>query len=186
MVTNTYMVKTASEPVITLAKAKKQLRTEESVTYEDDLITGYIESAQGAVENYINRSIAERNFVMELNRFDSPITFSLNYENDSIAKIEYYAPGETSLTELASDQYKLQKANIIDCCSIKFLSMPTTAERDDAVIITIKQGFTTATCPAPLIQAILLRLSDFAERREDREQGNNPASNNLARAYRNY
>lgn len=186
METNSYYQVTATVPVISLAKAKKQLKSDDDVTYEDDLVLSYIDAAQGAVSNFINRSIAERNLIIEFNKFDSRVTFERNYDNDTILKVEYYAPGETDLTELPSDQYKLQSSNVLDCYDIKFLSMPATAERDDAVIVTIKQGFTAATCPATLIQAIMLRLSDFNERREDREQSNNSASNNLARAYRKY
>lgn len=186
MVTHFYTTITGTTSLITLEKAKKQLRLDASMTDEDDLIQGYIDSAQEAVQNFINRAITKQSFVMELNKFESPLVFQCNYENDTIAKIEYYAPGETDLTLLPSDQYKLQKANISECYEIKFYSTPETAERDDAVIITISQGFTLAECPKPLLQAMQLRLSDFYERREDREQSNNPASNNLARAYRKY
>lgn len=186
MVTHFHTTTTATTPLLTLAKAKKQLRVETTFTEEDDLIESYIDAAQVACQDYINRSIAERNLVLEVSDFKSPITFERNYENDVITKIEYYAPGATTLTLLAADQYQLRKSNIIECFDIKFLSIPETDIRDDAVIVTIKQGFALATCPKPIIQAINLRLSDFFERREDREQGNNPASNNLLRSYRKF
>jgi hypothetical protein len=38
----------------------------------------------------INRSITERNFVMQCDKFET-VTFERNYENDVISKIEYYA-----------------------------------------------------------------------------------------------
>jgi len=186
MVTHFYTATTATAPLLTLAKAKKQLRVETTFTEEDDLIESYIDAAQAACQDYINRSIAERNLVLEVSDFKSSITFERNYENDVITKIEYYAPGVTTLTTLAADQYQLRKSNIIECFDIKFLSIPETDKRDDAVVVTIKQGFALANCPKPIIQAINLRLSDFFERREDREQGNNPASNNLLRAYRKF
>ncbi|WP_268846453.1 hypothetical protein [Flavobacterium aestivum] len=186
MVTNFYREITASAPIITMPKAKKQLKVEETVTDEEDLILSSIDAAQGAVSNFINRVIAESNFVMELAKFEPKITFERNWENDKIAKVEYYAPGATELKLLPSEQYKLQVSTVVECFDIKFLTMPETEKRDDAVIVTVKQGFTASTCPTPLIQAMMLRLSDFFERREDREQGNNPASNNLARAYRKY
>jgi hypothetical protein len=56
--------------------------------YEDDLITEFNESAQASAE--INRSITERNFVMQCDKFET-VTFERNYENDVISKIEYYA-----------------------------------------------------------------------------------------------
>lgn len=185
MVTHFHTTTTATTSLLTLAKAKKQLRIETSFTEEDELIESYIDAAQVACQDFINRSIAERNLVLECSKFET-ITFERNYENDTITKIEYYKPGETVLTILATDQYQLRKSNITECFDIKFLSIPETDIRDDAVIVTIKQGFALATCPKPIIQAINLRLSDFFERREDREQGNNPASNNLLRAYRKF
>lgn len=186
MVTHFYTTITATASLLTLAKAKKQLRVEVAFADEDDLIQSYIDTAQVVCQDFINRSIAERNLVLEVSDFLSPITFERNYENDTITKIEYYAPGESELTLLAADQYQLRKSNIVECFDIKFLSIPETDIRDDAVIVTIKQGFALASCPKPIIQAINLRLSDFFERREDREQGNNPASNNLLRPYRKF
>lgn len=186
MVTHFYTDITATEPLLTLAKAKKQLRIEAAFVEENDLISSYIDTAQLASENFINRSIAKRNFVMQCDEFSTPITFERNYENDVITSIEYYEPGATTLTLLAADQYLLRKSNTLECFDIKFLSLPETDKRDDAVIITIEQGFAASECPAPIIQAINLRLSDFYERREDRDIGNNSASNNLLRAYRKY
>lgn len=186
MVTHHYTVITGTTSLVTLAKAKKQLRIEASFAAEDDQIESYIDAAQVACQDYINRSIAERNLILELDSFQDKETFACNYENDTITKIEYYKPGETTLTTLAADQYQLRKSSIIECFDIKFLSKPETDKRDDAVIVTIKQGFALANCPKPIIQAINLRLSDFYERREDREQGNNPASNNLLRPYRKF
>jgi hypothetical protein len=186
MVTHFYTTITGTTSLITLEKAKKQLHLDDGATDEDDLIQSYIDAAQIACENFINRGVSKRDFVMELSVFETPVTFERNYENDVITKIEYYAPGETTLTPLPADQYRLRKSNTVECFDIKFLSMPETAKREDAVLITVSQGFDLASCPKPILQAIKLRLSDFYERREDREQGNNSASNNLLRAYRKY
>lgn len=192
MITHFYTSVTAEAPILSLEKAKKQLRIDAGNTDEDDLITSYIDAAQVACEDYINRGIGKRNFIMELSAFENSVTFACNYENDVITKVEYYAPGATALTVLALEQYKLRNSNIVECFDIKFqpassaVEMPETDKRDDAVIITVEQGFTLAKCPKPILQAINLKLSDFYERREDREQGNNPASNNLLRKYRKY
>lgn len=186
MVTHSYTTITATSSLLTLAKAKKQLRIEADFTDEDELIQSYIDASQEACADFINRSISKRNLVMELSAFETPFTFQRNYENDKITKIEYYAPSATEKTLLAVDQYLLRKSAITECFDIKFLSLPETDKRDDAVVITIEQGFSLVECPKPILQAINLRLSDFYERREDREQGNNPASHNLLRAYRKY
>lgn len=186
MLTHFYKTNKATTSLVTLVKAKKQLNFELAFTDQDDLIQDCIDAAQAACEDYLNRAIAQQDFVMELSAFEPLLTFERNYENDSITKIEYYAPGEDTLTVLDESQYKLKKSNIIECFDIRFLSIPETDKRDDAVIITIAQGFTLAQCPKPILQAINLRLSDFYERREDREQANSPASNNLLRKYRKY
>ena len=186
MLTNWYTKQIAEVPIITLAEAKTQLKVDADLDYEDDLITLNISAAQDAVSNFINRNIAKSIFVMEYNKFESRITFARNYENDTIAKVEYYAPGNAELTLMLEVDYKLQNSSTLECFDIKFLTQPLTDKRDDAVIITINQGFETESLPAPLKQAMMLRLSDFYERREDRDVQNNPASNILARAYRKY
>jgi hypothetical protein len=190
MVTHFHTTITDPCSLLSLEKAKKQLRIDAEFTDEDNLIQSYIDAAQEASENYINRGISERNFVMELSAFVTPLTFERNYENDVITKIEYYAPGAETLSVLDSSKYKLRKSNIVECLDILFVpdlsQMPAIAERDDAVIVTIKQGFTLATCPKTILQAINLRLSEFYEIREDRPQGFNSASNNLLRSYRKF
>lgn len=186
MVTHFYTEETAENPLLTLAKAKVHLRVEADFTDEDTLIESYIDAAQVACQDFINRSIAERNLVLELDSFTSPITFERNYENDVITKIEYYAPGETEVTLLDPAAYQLRKSNVAECLDIKFLTMPETDKRDDAVIITIAQGFDASTCPTPILQSIKLRLSAFYDYREDRPQGFDTASNNLLRPYRKY
>lgn len=186
MVKHFYTEVTAETPLLTLEQGKKHLRVEADFTDEDTLIESYIEAAQVACQDFINRSIAERTFVMELDSFTSPITFERNYENDVITKIEYYAPGDEELTVLGPSEYQLRKSNVAECFDIKFVSLPETEKRDDAVIITLAQGFDTASCPKPILQAIKLRLSAFYDYREDRPQGFDTASNNLLRPYRKY
>lgn len=185
MVTHSYSTVTATAPLFTLEKAKKQLRIETEFTAEDDLIESYNSAAQVVCENFINRSIDKRDFIMECDVFDT-VVFERNYENDVITKIEYYKPGETELTLLAANQYQLRNATTVECSEIKFLSKPETATRTDAVIITIAQGWDVTSCPKPVLQAIALKVSDFYERREDRDVGNNSISCNLLRAYRKY
>lgn len=186
MVTHFFTQITAENSLVTLAQAKKQLRIEADSTDEDDLIQDCIDAAQSACQNYINRAIAEQNFVMHLNEFPDTIGYERNYLNDTIEKIEYYAPGETELTTLDPALYKLKNSNIVECFDIKFGVTPATDKREDAVVITIKQGFDVSACPKPIIQAIKLRLTAFYEYREDRPQGFDTASNNLLRAYRKY
>lgn len=186
MLTNFYNQITAENSLVTLAQAKKQLRIEADLTDEDDLIQDCIDTAQAACQNYINRAITEQVFVMELDSFPDKIAYERNYLNDTIDKIEYYAPGESELATLDPALYKLKNSNIVECFDIKFGVTPATDKREDAVVITIKQGFDLDTCPKPIIQAIKLLLTAFYEYREDRPQGYDMASNNLLRVYRKY
>lgn len=189
MVKHHYTTVTATASILTLAQAKDQLNIEQDFTVHDDLIKDQIDTAQESCQLYINRSIAERNLVLEMDSFATAVTFERNYENDIITKIEYYAAGETTLTELDASKYKLRKSNTVECFDIIFLVDALaieTAKRDDAVIITIAQGFTAESCPKSIIQAMKLKISDYYERREDREVGNNSAGNNLLRPLRKY
>lgn len=188
MVKHHYTTVTGTASVLTLAEAKKQLRIEEDFELEDDSIAAYVDAAQESCQFYINRSIAERDLVLEMDAFAN-VTFERNYENDVITKIEYYALGGTTLTVLPAEKYKLRKSNTVECFDIIFLADALnlkTDKRDDAVIITIAQGFTSETCPKSVIQAMKLKISDYYERREDREAGSNSAGNNLLRPLRKY
>lgn len=184
MVTHSFTTIIQEQPLLTLAQAKKQCKVGDDLIYEDDLIADYNFAAQVSAENFINRAIAQRDFVMQCDKFES-IIFEANYENDVIAKVEYYAPGESELTLLSDASYKLRNATVIDCLQITFINVPAVDERQDAIIVTIEQGFTAETCPKPILQAIRLRLSSSYVYRED-SGGNNVASNNLLRAYRKY
>jgi hypothetical protein len=189
MVKYHYTTVTATASILTLEKAKVQLAIEPDFVLHDDLIKDQIDSAQESCQLYINRSIAERKLVLEMDSFATPITFERNYENDTITKIEYYVVGETTLTELDPSKYKLRKSNTVECFDIIFLAEVLalqTDKRDDAVIVTIAQGFTAESCPKSIIQAMKLKVSDYYERREDRESGNNSAGNNLLRPLRKY
>jgi uncharacterized phiE125 gp8 family phage protein len=187
MVTNFYTeTQPDLEPIVTLAMAKKQLRVDADFTEEDDLIVDYSDAAQVACQNFINRSIALQTLTLELDAFEALVTFAQNYENDTIEKVEYYAPGEETLTVLDPAKYQLRKSTVLECKDIKFLELPETDERSDAVIISIIQGFDADSIPATIVQAIKLRISAFYDYREDRPQGFDTTSNNLLRAYRNY
>jgi hypothetical protein len=62
MVTHSY---TTITEFVHITLAKKQCKVSDDLVYEDDLITEFNESAQASAENFINRSITERNFVMQ-------------------------------------------------------------------------------------------------------------------------
>jgi Phage gp6-like head-tail connector protein len=186
MVTNTTTNPVQETVCLTLAQAKKQLNIELAFTEQDDLIQDYIDTSRVIVENYINRSISQQKLVLECSDL-SKIVFSQNNENDTIDKIEYLKAGESVYTLMPVDDYKLRKGVTVETKEITFLTTPELEKKDDAVIVTINQGWVTADVPKPLIQAMKLYVSDMYERREDRgEVGYNSAATALMRPYRKY
>jgi hypothetical protein len=88
---------------------------------------------------------------------------------------------------LTAEEYKLRKGVTVETKEITFLTTPDLEKKDDAVIVTINQGWVTADVPKPLIQAMKLYVSDMYERREDRgEVGYNSAATALMRPYRKF
>jgi hypothetical protein len=73
-----------------LAQAKKTVQVVMILFMKMTSLLSLMKSAQASAENFINRSITERNFVMQCDKFET-VTFERNYENDVISKIEYYA-----------------------------------------------------------------------------------------------
>ena len=186
MVTNITTNPITETVCLTLAQAKKQLRIEASYTEEDDLIQEYVDASRAIVEDYINRSISQQQLVLECSDL-SKIVFSQNNENDTIEKIEYLKAGETVYTLMPAEEYKLRKGVTVETKEITFLTTPELEKKDDAVIVTINQGWVTADVPKPLIQAMKLYVSDMYERREDRgEVGYNSAATALMRPYRKF
>lgn len=188
MATNFYTIPGDDARCVTLEEAKKQLKVDASFTEEDDLIQSYIDAAQVECENFTGRAIGRRKMVFELAAFENPLIFTANYENDTVEKIEYYDKTTEVLTELDAAEYKLRVSSIVNCKEIKFLNtLPDTMLCDDAVIVTINQGFAVADVPTPIKQAMKLLISDSYERREDRgEIGYNTAAQAKLRPYRKY
>lgn len=191
MTTNYFFTKNSElQPFVTLAKAKKQLRLESDFTEEDDLITGYIEAATVAAEDYLNKRLFKGVLTFECSSFTNPFVFTQSDDSDTVESVEYYAKdgdGNT-LTPVEDADYKLRKSSTIGCKEIKFTAtLPATEVRDDAVIIKINQGFAVEDLPKAIYQAIMLMVTSMYEKREDiGEIGNNSASRSLMRPYRNY
>lgn len=178
---------TGDTALVTLAKVKKQLKIEASFTEEDDLIQDYINAAVAAAEDYTGRTLNPGVKTFELDSLSAAFEFVQSAENDTVKSIKYWAPDATELATMETNNYKLRKSSTINCKEIKFETYPETAERDDAVIIEIQQGYTAETFPKPIYQAIMLMVTSMFERREDiGEIGNNSQSRSLMRPYRNY
>ncbi|QGK72842.1 head-tail connector protein [Flavobacterium sp. SLB02] len=186
MVTDKYFDNQEKTECVTLELAKQHLKLDVDNTDEDELIQNYIDAATVDRENFINRSINTRDFIMEVSQFETTV-FSVNYDNDEVTEVKYYSPGGTDLLALDADKYKVRPGTIVGTKSIKFGDSPITEKRNDAVIITVKQGWVADEVPVPIKQSILLLVSDMYERREDRgEIGYNRSADSLCRPYRKY
>ncbi|BFM41663.1 hypothetical protein CFS9_03040 [Flavobacterium sp. CFS9] len=186
MVTDSYYKNQEVTVCVTLAEAKKHLRLGTGVNPEDDLIQTYIDAAKEDRQNYINRSIDTRDFVMEVSQFET-VNFSVNNDNDEVTEVKCYKQGETVATVLDVDSYKVRPGIVVGTKTITFIDVPQTEKRLDAVIVTVRQGWVTTEVPKALKQSMLLKIADMYERREDRgEIGYNGAADALARAYRKY
>jgi uncharacterized phiE125 gp8 family phage protein len=190
MTTNYFFTKNSGlDPFVTLAQAKAQLRIEESFTDEDALITGYIDAATEAAQDYVNKRLFKGVLTFECSEFKDPFVFTQSDESDTVASVEYYAKdgdGDT-LTAISSAEYKLRRNSTVNCKEIKFTStLPATEVRDDAVIIKINQGFDVADLPKPIFQAILLMITSMYEKREDMAEAYTKSSHALLRPYRNF
>lgn len=182
-----FTVAEAAEELVTLAQAKVQLRVESDFEEEDDLIQAYIAAAIAAAENYIGAPLVSGVKTFELDSLTATFVFKQAGENDTVKAISYWLTDAEEVTAMADTNYKLRKNYATGCKEIKFETYPTTATRDDAVIIEINQGYTAATLPTPIYQAIMLMITSMYVKREDiGEIGNNSQSRALMRPYRNY
>jgi uncharacterized phiE125 gp8 family phage protein len=184
MLTN--VSKSVSEPpfeIISLSKAKKQLRIEQEFNDENELIQTYIDAAISATENYINGDLHTKTLTLILDEFQPSIIFEA-YPVRSITSVKYWQD-DTEVTMPDTDYY-VTKQNIKQS-QLTFKEQPKTDDRHDAVTVAVATGYAKAKdVPKPLIQAILLQISDMYERREDRPETITTAAQALMRPYRRY
>lgn len=179
----TEIIPVADNQIISLELAKAHLRIEADYTDDDMLIGLQIKAAQKAAENYMQRAVGLRQLVITMDVFQN-VVFE-GSSNDLIEEVEYYEPDAVDLTVMAQELYKLRKSGL-ETFEIQFSELPEVDNIEGAVIITVSQGYTPEECPEDIQSAMLLMIGDMYERREDREQGNNPASVNLMRPYRKW
>lgn len=181
MVTDVKIENGTATTVVTLAKAKKQLRLETSFNEEDELIQDYIEAAIKNAENFIGGNITDKNYTYLLDGFDSELVFEA-FPIKSITSIKYWKD-ETKETMPDTD-YKLTALNQ-KVSKIRFTKeLPNVDKRFDAVEVVVNVGM--ATIEKPIQQAILLMVSDMYERREDRGEVLSLTSYSLLRPYKLY
>jgi len=171
--------------IVSLAKAKKQLRLETSFTDEDELIRAYIDAAVIASENFIGGHIQQKDMVITMNQFDPLIEFEA-FPMQSITTVKYWPAYGSAEATLSNTLYKLTKLND-KVFSLRFTTdTPEIADRFDAVTITVVVGNAVNKTPKPMLQAILLQVADMYERREDRAEVTGTTAMALLRPYKKY
>lgn len=147
---------------ISLSEAKKQLRLDDSFTVEDSKLQGDIDGAQGAAEQYTERTIVNETLNITLDVFDSVVAFNdwrpINKPNIEVSVIPL---GETEYEVVDADQYSLTKY----CGSylVRFKEDIAVADITAAVKIVV-----ACNVPAVVKSACLLKVSEFYEIRENR------------------
>jgi uncharacterized phiE125 gp8 family phage protein len=184
MVTDVKFEAVPNVVIVTLAKAKKQLRLEPLYVEEDDLIQDYIDAAIGASEGYIGGHILEKSMVVKLDAFCNPFVFEA-FPIQSIESIKYFPLDGTDEVTMPETNYSLTSVNP-KVSKISYKTVPQTIERYDAVTISVKVGIESAKVPKPITQAILLQVADMYERREDRGEVILSAATSLLRPYKKF
>lgn len=185
MVTDVKFEPSGNIEVVSLARAKKHLRIEPGFTDEDDLIQDYIDAAIVASENFIGGHVLEKDMTIKMNAFDNPLSFEA-FPLQSVTSVKYFPIDDSGEQTLAETAYSLTSASA-KVFALRFKeTVPTTAERFDAVTIIVKVGNPAGKTPKPIQQAILLQLGDMYERREDRTDVIATAAMSLLRPYKKY
>ena len=166
-------------------KVKKHLRLDCSCEDEDDVIEAYLEAAVEASENYIGGHIAQKDMVITLDAFESPLVFEA-FPMQAITSVEYYPKDSDAKETMLPALYQLTAVNN-KVFNLRFREdLPELDSRFDAVTITIKIGFVSGKVPKPIQQAILLKVADLYERRDDRAEIISTASQALLRPYKKF
>jgi len=148
--------------VITIDEVKDQLKIEDSE--EDSLLLQYLAAATAHAEDYAGIYIRTRPIKfwfddfpsVDLKLYASPIT--------AITKVEYYDVAnvltEYTLGDVDFDKFTGKIRPVFG------KSWPSVYERYNAVGVEATSGFTQATLPVPIKQAILMLTGHYFEHRE--------------------
>ena len=184
MVTDVKYTAVSGFEVVSLANAKKHLRIEATFTDEDTLIQSYIDAAVVNAENYIGGHIAQKDMVIKMDAFAKEFSFEA-FPVISVTSVKYYPKdSETEETMNTADYYLTSVNPKVN--KLTFKITPDTANRYDAVTVTIKVGYEASKIEKPILQAIKLQIADMYERREDRTEVTLTAAMALLRPYKKF
>ncbi|MDM1408059.1 head-tail connector protein [Myroides sp. DF42-4-2] len=167
--------------VVKLELAKKHLRLDVDNDDENMLIEVAIASAITQAENYTER-VLKKGIIEFLTHNAESIVIERSSLNDEVQKVEVLEEGVGSVLLPASAYSQTKRGPEIYEVSFKDVVL----DPGQQLKVTIELGFDSETLPKDILSAMLLMIGDAYEKREDRNQGNNTAVNNLLRPYRKW
>jgi uncharacterized phiE125 gp8 family phage protein len=143
--------------------AKKHLRVR--ATSEDEIIQIYLDAAIGWAEVFCNRSFGYNSYTLYYRNF------SFEFKNppvEAITEVAYIPAGEAAYVTIEEANYRLDEDGILPTMAfLEGFSLPSLADRSDAVKVTYEAGFTAETLERPILSGILMKLSALYDNRAE-------------------
>ncbi|MTI32812.1 head-tail connector protein [Xanthovirga aplysinae] len=155
----------ATTEVVTLEEAKVQLRLGTEPHEEDDLIKGFIKTAQERVQENTNRSLAPATFVKVMASFEQQ-EIELSYPPAISVVSITYKDEEGQEKILDPEEYELNEL-YSPAILTPVEDWPVTNNSPQAVKIEYEAGYKEEKCPQPLKDAMLLIISHLYEKRDE-------------------
>lgn len=177
-----------ADSVLTVAECKEHLEIEAAYTDDDNKISRYLKGAISAAEKYINGHIFTKTVTLVYDGLTTKNVIFEMFPVRSITSVKYYKTDEDTLTTMESSNYNLVNQNLrVQKVVFKELPEDIDTDRSDALEIIVASGFAdAASVPEDIKNAILLKVGEAFEKREDRKASNGKASEALLRPYRKY
>lgn len=159
------------------AEAKAHLRV--SHTYEDTQIDAWVAAATGIYDGrdgILWRSLMQQTWVWKLAGFPPSRELYIPLPPlVSVTSIKYQDADDAEQTLSADNYYTYAQAPVGYVKLKPGASWPSVYERDDAVSVTFVAGYANAAAvPAPIKQAILMRLAYLYSARGDADKSQDP------------
>ena len=183
------VINTVPQVVISLSKAKKQMRFDDADAehLEDELIQVYIDAAITKAENFINSEITEKKYEIRGKSFADVLTFS-RQKIQKVTAVTFKDTSGASQTVNAEDYHLTTVDKYENQFSFNedFVLPEVKAYTPDAVSVFLTVGYPSGKVPKDLQVAILMLASSYNEKREDSVKDKTTAAENLLQPYRKY
>lgn len=176
------------DSVLTVLECKEHLEIESTYTEDDNKIKRYLKGAIKTAENYINGHIYAKTLTLVYDALTTSDVIFEMFPVRAITSVSYYKKDEDTLTVMETSNYRLVNQNLrVQKIVFKALPEDIDEDRSDALQIILTTGFEDAeSIPEDIKNAILLKVGEAFERREDRLASYGKASEALLRPYRKY